>query len=121
DIQLAQAGGAERARHARDHRVVRVGQHHVVDLRGAAQVARLEGHVGHGVDDRPHIVGLDVDTYDVVLQQFLLGRLGHWSCPPEKSARNETATSSSATDPRGEPPSPWWVAYVCWGEDYLRG
>src|SRR5260221_8867375 len=84
---------AQRAGHAGDDRALLVGEHHVVDPGGAAQVAGLERHVGHGVHDRAHVVLLDVDPDDQALEQVLLGGLGHESSwAGGKNGHKKTAT-----------------------------
>jgi hypothetical protein len=65
-----------------EDRAIPVGQHPVVDVGGAAEVAAGEAHLLHRVDDRPRVEAGDVDMLDHCGEQFRLaivvaGRLVH--------------------------------------------
>ena len=71
-IEVHAAAGRSRAGDHQDDGAVLVGQHVVVDLGGAAEVAAGEAHIGHRVDDRARVERLDVDVLDLLRQQFRL-------------------------------------------------
>src|SRR5204863_3493582 len=55
-----------------DHRAILVGEHLVVDVGGAAQVAAGKAHLAHRLDDRARVEALDVDMLDGRRQQLRL-------------------------------------------------
>jgi hypothetical protein len=59
--------GRGRARDDQEDGAVLVGQHLVVDVGRAAEVAAGEAHVLHGVHDRARVEGLDIDMLDLVV------------------------------------------------------
>ena len=64
DNDLFQAGGKDRAGQAKNDRAIFVAQHHVIDLRGPAEIARRECHLAHRLDEWDDIVFFDVDLLD---------------------------------------------------------
>ena len=64
DEDFLQAGGDEGAGEAEDDAAVGVAEHHVVDVGGAAGVARRSRPCGHGIDEGDDVVLRDVDVLD---------------------------------------------------------
>ena len=73
DEDLFQAGADQRSGEAQDDAAILVAQHAFVDRGGAGEITRAVGHVLHGIDQRHHIVLLDIDVLDGLLEQFFLG------------------------------------------------
>jgi hypothetical protein len=72
DEHLLEAGADQRAGEADDHAAVGVAEHPVVDVGRPGQVAGRKGERLHRLDQRHHVVLLDVDVLDRLLQKFLL-------------------------------------------------
>jgi hypothetical protein len=70
-----QPGADERSGQAEDDAALAIAQHAVVNIRGAVQVARGEGHLLHRIDQRDDAAVLgDVEMLDRAVEEFLLAR-----------------------------------------------
>jgi hypothetical protein len=74
DNNLLQAGAHQRPRQAEDHAALLIAQHALINKRSPGKVTGGVGHVLHRIYQRDHIVLLDVDMLDRVLEKFFLGR-----------------------------------------------
>ena len=71
-IEVHAAAGRGRAGDHQQDRAVRVGQHLVVDVGRAGEVAAGEAHLAHRLDDRARVEAGDVDMLDFARQQLRL-------------------------------------------------
>jgi len=71
-IEVHAAARRGRAGDDERDRTIRIGEHHVVDFRRAAEVAAREAHLLHRVDDRARVEAGDVDMLDLGRQQLRL-------------------------------------------------
>ena len=75
DIHLHAAGGTGGASYGEDVGAVFLFAHHGEDIGGTGGVATGERHAAHGVNQLGGVVLLDVDVFDGLFQEILLGQI----------------------------------------------